>query len=144
MNYLYIMNFKDVLTNNTNTNTDTKKTNKNELLELGYTIIKKDSSNNIIFLNRKKTANELKNEELNKISKEKNKIINGLNKMTNNWDNYRDSINELYGDRSPYINYKEELELMIEEDMKILEEMENNNNDEEYYSEDELNNNLIY
>ena len=140
------MNFKDVLTNNTNTNTDTKNTNMNELLKSGYTIIKKDSSNKIIFLNRKKRANELKNEELNKISIEKNKIINGLNKMTNNWDNYRDSINELYGDRSPYINYKEEIELMIEEDMKILEEINNNNNnnDEEYYSEDELNNNLIY
>ena len=143
------MNFKDVLTNNKNTNTNsyTRNTNINELLESGYTIIKKDSSNNIIFLNRKKTANELKNEELNKNLIEKNKIINRLNKMTNNWDNYRDSINELYGDRSPYINYKEELELMIEEDIKILEEIENNNNnnnDEEYYSEDELNNNLIY
>lgn len=78
---------------------------------------------------------------------EKKNFKKKLNKMIENWNNFRDEINELLGDTSPYYNYKKELQEMIDEDNMINELMydNENNNDSEYSSDDEENNkNLIY
>ena len=68
--------------------------------------------------------------------------------MINNWNNYRDELNNLLGDISPYANYKETLQKMIDEDNYILEELHKhkhkqhndnntNDNDSDYASENE-------
>ena len=43
--------------------------------------------------------------------KENNNYFNNLNKMIENWNNFRDIENELRGDLSIYYNYKEEIEM---------------------------------
>jgi hypothetical protein len=43
--------------------------------------------------------------------------------MINNWNNYRDELNDLLGDISPYYDYKATLQKMIDEDNYILEEL---------------------
>ena len=71
-----------------------------------------------------------------------------LASMINNWNNYRDELNNLLGDISPYTNYKETLQKMIDEDNYILEELHKhkhkqhndnntNDNDSDYASENE-------
>ena len=69
-----------------------------------------------------------------------------LKKMINGWNIYRDEINELLGDISPYYNYKEEIQRMIDEDNYINELINDNenNNDSEYSSDEENNKSLIY
>tara|TARA_Y100000992_G_scaffold69024_1_gene43093 strand:+ start:2326 stop:2709 length:384 start_codon:yes stop_codon:yes gene_type:complete len=69
-----------------------------------------------------------------------------LKKMINGWNIYRDEINELLGDISPYYNYKEEIQRMIDEDNYINELLNDNenNNDSEYSSDEENNKSLIY
>ena len=74
--------------------------------------------------------------------------------MINRWNNYRDELNELLGDLSPYYNYKETLQKMIDEDNYILEELHKQNhrqniditneNDSDYASENEDNKYLLY
>jgi hypothetical protein len=76
--------------------------------------------------------------------------------MISNWNNYRDELNDLLGDISPYYNYKETLQKMIDEDNYILEELHkqkhkqsqdiniNNDNDSEYASESEDYKYLLY
>jgi len=77
---------------------------------------------------------------------EKKNLNKKLDKMIENWNNFRDEINELLGDTSPYYNYKKELQEMIDEDNMINELMydNENNNDSEYSSDEENNKNLIY
>jgi hypothetical protein len=77
---------------------------------------------------------------------EKKNLNKKLDKMIENWNNFRDEINELLGDTSPYYNYKKELQEMIDEDNIINELMydNENNNDSEYSSDEENNKNLIY
>ena len=79
--------------------------------------------------------------------KDNNNYFNNVNKMINNWNNFRDNENELSGDLSPYNNYKEEIEKMRLEDLKIEEEMEEFNERMLLNSdsdEDETNKHLIY
>ena len=77
---------------------------------------------------------------------EKKNFKKKLDEMINNWNNFRDEINELLGDTSPYYNYKEEIQEMIDEDNMINELLydNENNNDSEYSSDEENNKNLIY
>ena len=77
---------------------------------------------------------------------EKKNLNKKLDKMIENWNNFRDDINELLGDTSPYYNYKKELQEMIDEDNMINELMydNENNNYSEYSSDEENNKNLIY
>jgi hypothetical protein len=81
-----------------------------------------------------------------KESIEKKLFETNLKKMINSWNIYRDEINELLGDISPYYNYKEEIERMIDEDNYINELLNDNenNNDSEYSSDEENNKSLIY
>ena len=71
------------------------------------------------------------------------------NKMIENWNNYRDSINELLGDNSPYINYKKEIEDMVNEELEIQAKIDAFNNgeeydDDDYLSDEERNYHLVY
>ena len=65
--------------------------------------------------------------------------------MINRWNNYRDEMNDLLGDRSPFLNYKKEIDNMVKEDIKInkmIEERENEKYDSD--SDEENNKNLLY
>jgi hypothetical protein len=62
----------------------------------------------------------------------------GMDNMINNWNNFRDEQNDLYGDLSLYNNYEKEIQRLVEEEEKILEEMvrrENNDSDSDYNSD---------
>lgn len=95
----------------------------------------------------------LNDENINKYKKEKNdqKIIKEqemdnisintinhcYNKLSLQWNSYRDKINSLYGDTSPYISYKKDIEDLIFEENKIQEEIYGNLN---YFSSDDEHN----
>ena len=82
---------------------------------------------------------------LKELIEEKN-LKKKLDRMIENWNNFRDEINELLGDTSPYYNYKEEIQKMVDEDNMINELIYDNENnyDSEYSSDEENNKNLIY
>ena len=77
-----------------------------------------------------------------------------ITSMINNWNNYRDELNDLLGDISPYYDYKASLQKMIDEDNYILEELHKqkhkqhqditNDNDSDYASENEDFKYLLY
>jgi hypothetical protein len=108
-----------------------------DYLNAGYTLIKRDP------LTKKVTITYSKNYEAKKRELEQQNYNNTMNAMINNWNNYRDELNDLLGDISPYINYKEIIQKMIDEDNYILEKMYSrkntslSDNDSEYYSEED-------
>ena len=107
----------------------------NNYLNNGYSIIRKHNNNiKIIYSYNNENIKKLNNEK-------KNEIL--LNKMINNWNNFREQDIEYYGSRSIYFNYKNVIENMVKEDNKINEELYNtinnlnsvnsdNNSDDEY------------
>ena len=109
----------------------------NDYLNAGYTLIKRDTKT------KKVTITYSKNYEAKKRELEQQNYTNAINTMINNWNNYRDELNDLLGDISPYINYKEIIQKMIDEDNYILEKMNSrknislSDNDSDYYSEEE-------
>jgi len=63
------------------------------------------------------------------------------------WNNYRDELNDLLGDLSIYTNYKEEIDNMVKEDIKIDKMIEERlKESDEYDSESDIekNKNLLY
>jgi len=107
-----------------------------------WTIINKKSG---LIKEAKSTQLLKKKFESMKDTREKNKYNNNFNNMINFWLYYRNSINELLGDISPYINYVNEIKDMIEEDEKIERTIEENNYAENYSdSDEEINKFLIY
>ena len=108
-----------------------------DYLNAGYTLIRKDPVTNKI------TITYSKNYEIKKRELEHKNYTYIMNGMINNWNNYRDEINELLGDMSPYINYRETIQKMVDEDNYIQEKINSrkntntSDNDSEYYSEDE-------
>ena len=56
-------------------------------------------------------------------------IYSVYNKMSNRWCEYYDSINQLLGDRSPYINYQDEIDKMVNEDNEMFTKMYENFDD---------------
>ena len=108
-----------------------------DYLNAGYTLIKRDP------ITKKVTITYSKNYEAKKRELEQQNYTNAINTMINNWNNYRDELNDLLGDISPYINYKEIIQKMIDEDNYILEKMNSrknislSDNDSDYYSEEE-------
>ena len=70
-----------------------------------------------------------------------NKIYKSYLTMCDRWSNYYDEINTLVGDRSPYYNYKEEINNMIYEDSilmsKIYGKDYNSSSDEELQCTDD-------
>ena len=112
-----------------------KEYNTKELLNKGWTILNKNKVTNKITISRPY------NDKFLKLELEKKKIKLGLNKMIENWNNFRDNDIKLNGDLSLYYNYKKELEKLILEDQS-LEEMFIIDNNSEYsdndYSDDDL------
>ena len=117
-------------------------------LQNGYSLIKKNPITNKIEItysyNYDSKKKELEQQNYNKT----------ITSMINNWNNYRDELNDLLGDISPYYNYKEIIQKMIDEDNYILEELHkhkhkqshylDNDNDSDYASENEDLKYLLY
>ena len=116
------------------------------VIKPGWSIIKREKKLNIIILDSIETIEKKEKILLMKKFKKNNNYFNNLNKMIENWNNFRDIENELRGDLSIYYNYKEEIEEMRREDLIYEERVkEFNNNQNESDSEDEeRNRNLIY
>ena len=105
----------------------------NELKSAGWCIMKKEK-NKITIEKESPIINKRYLMNVDNIKEFKIKE----NNMINNWNKFRDEENSLYGDLSLYINYKEELKRLIEEEEKIMEEItkrENNDSDSEYNSD---------
>lgn len=69
-------------------------------------------------------------EKMRERQREENFVArNAYDKMVNNWINYRREMNDLLGDRSPFINTEKEIENMIKEELKIEKEIEEYNED---------------
>jgi len=116
-------------------------------IKAGWSIIEKNKNCKIVITDSEKKKEQRKKLEHMKKIKDNNNYFNNVNKMINNWNNFRDNENELSGDLSPYNNYKEEIEKMRLEDLKIEEEMEEFNERMLLNSdsdEDETNKHLIY
>ena len=67
---------------------------------------------------------------------EKKKYKQEIETMINRWNTYRDEMNNLLGDLSPYINYKETIQKMVEEDNYILEEIFKHSSTNSHYEND--------
>ena len=91
---------------------------KENKLKKGYLILNKE---NIL-----KYGEQIKRE---KKIKEETIDINIYNKMIANWERYRNSDIELYGDRSRFIDNYKEIERMINEELKIQKEIDTYNED---------------
>ena len=105
-----------------------------EILDAGYTVLKKDKFNRTIIINPKKYN---LNKEAKKLEQKKEKYLS----MIDNWNNYRDSLNELYGDRSIYHNYKYTIQNIVDEDNILLEkiyELANNISINDNHSDEEI------
>lgn len=117
-------------------------------LKNGYSLIKKNP------ITKKVEITYSYNYESKKKELEQQHYNKAIEAMINNWNNYRDEVNDLLGDISPYYNYKETIQKMIDEDNYILEELhkqkhkqiydKDNDNDSEYASENEDNKYLLY
>ena len=116
----------------------------NEYINNGYTLIKENP------ITKKTEITYAKNYFLKKQEMEEKNYKKKINDMINNWNNYRDEVNEILGDRSPYCDYKEILNKMIEEDNHIMEELYKRKHnicsdyDSDYNSDDEENKYLMY
>ena len=129
-------------------NTNEKLKTLDSYLKNGYSLIKRNPTTKKVEITYSNTY-ESKKKEL-----EQQNYNTILASMINNWNNYRDELNNLLGDISPYYNYKEILQKMIYEDNLILEELHkhkhkqindiNNDNDSDYASENEDPKYLLY
>jgi hypothetical protein len=107
-------------------------------LKNGYSLIKRNPTTKKIEITYSHNRDAV-NKEL-----EQKKFKQGIETMITRWNNYRDELNNILGDLSPYTNYKETIQKMIEEDNYILEEIYkhshnsgNNEHDSDYNSENE-------
>ena len=99
---------------------------------------------NNILLNQVNNNKKLSTNKM-ETSYEKN-YINFINKLSNNWNNFKNKDIELVGDRSEYINYEEEINKIADEDeeiQKLLQEY-NETLSEDSDTETEQNRHLIY
>tara|TARA_Y100000768_G_C23979393_1_gene684867 strand:- start:657 stop:1061 length:405 start_codon:yes stop_codon:yes gene_type:complete len=129
-----ITTFKDIVKK---TNDSKNERNSSEKLK-GWVYFNKNELN-------KKYEKENVNENVNVWKKPKKKkeettkeILDFYNKLSNRWNNYRDEINELVGDMSPFINYKNDIEKIVEEENMILEEIYNETTNYSSSSDDDL------
>ena len=121
-----------------NTNNEKLKT-LDAYLKNGYSLIRKNP------ITKKVEITYSNNYEAKKKELEKQNYNKLIASMIDNWNNYRDELNDLLGDISPYYNYKEIIQKMIDEDNYILEELHmrkqkqnhENDNDSDYASEND-------
>jgi hypothetical protein len=117
-------------------------------LKNGYSLIKRNP------ITKKVEITYSHNHESKKKELEQQHYNKTITSMINNWNNYRDELNDLLGDISPYYDYKASLQKMIDEDNYILEELHKqkhkqhqditNDNDSDYASENEDFKYLLY
>ena len=114
--------------------------NKKELLKKGYTLIKKNEKTKKIEFFENESTKEKRRKVNNDI------LFRNYENMINNWNNFRENDIELCGDRSRFLNYINEINKIIKEELELEELMKEANYEKEYeYSSDEENNkNLIY
>jgi len=104
-------------------------------IKLGWTMIKRDENLKI----KIEESEETKNMRIYLKEQRYNKLYNkNLNKMIERWNNFRDTENFIRGDLSAFYNYKEELERIINEDLRLEEEIKEYNKliETESYSSD--------
>jgi hypothetical protein len=132
---------------NNNNNNEKLKT-LDSYLRNGYSLIKRNP------ITKKVEITHSYNYESKKKELEQQHYNKTITLMINNWNNYRDELNDLLGDISPYYNYRETLQKMIDEDNYILEELHKqkhkhnqditNDNESDYASENEDHKYLLY
>ena len=111
----------------------------------GWTMIDKktkkfttyDLRGKIINSDQKKIPYNKNNRETNIKIHEINEINKIYKKLSNNWCRYYDDINMLLGDRSIYLNYKNEINELVIEDKKLFTTLyelidDNSSSDDEY------------
>ena len=127
-------------------NTNEKLVTTHSYLKNGYSLIRKNP------ITKKVEITYSYNYDSKKKELEQQNYNKTIASMINNWNNYRDELNELLGDISPYYNYKEIIQKMIDEDNYILEELHmrkhkqnhENDNDSDYASENDDSKYLLY
>tara|TARA_Y100000591_G_scaffold323506_1_gene341441 strand:+ start:4434 stop:5210 length:777 start_codon:yes stop_codon:yes gene_type:complete len=87
--------------------------------------------------------NTIKENTIKENNIEPEQIMTVYKKMSDNWCNYYDEINDLLGDCSPYINYQDEIDKLVDEDndyySKLYEANYNSSSDDEQeYCDDEF------
>ena len=132
-NYKYLI---DVENNNLNTDYSNNKFNIENQYKKGWTVFDKKTKRII--------SNNTKYNNYSSSDISVNDIYKIYNRLSNNWNAFRDEINYLYGDRSPYINYKEELNKIVEEENNIYEEMYNYHNSQSSDDDDDYDNDDFY
>ena len=105
----------DPPTTNTNTNTNTI-TNTNTKMKKGWSYIDK-KTRIITTTTRTPTRTPTKTNPRKQEQKDFHKCYKIMSKR---WNKYRDTLNNLVGDLSPYYHYKEELRKLINEENYIL------------------------
>lgn len=82
-----------------------------------------------VYFNKNELNKKYKKEDFKKSKKRKEEttkeILNFYNKLSIRWNRHRDEINDLIGDISPFINYKDDIKKMVQEENMILEEIYN-------------------
>ena len=116
--------------NTNNTKPTYKLVTSENYLKNGYSLIKRNPLTKKIEIvysyNHHSIAKEL----------EQKKYKHEIETMINRWNTYRDEMNNLLGDLSPYINYKETIQKMVEEDNYILEEIFKHSSTNSHYEND--------
>ena len=116
--------------NTSTTNPNHKLVTRENYLKNGYSLIKRNPFTKKVEIvysyNSRAIAKEL----------EQKKYKQGIETMISRWNDYRDEMNTLLGDLSPYTNYKETIQKMVEEDNYILEEIYKHSNTNGHYEND--------
>jgi hypothetical protein len=108
-----------------------------DYLKNGYSLIRRNPQTKKVEITHSYNYEAI-NKEL-----ESKKYKRGIETMIHNWNSYRDEINNILGDTSPYCNYKETIQKMIDEDnyyselYRISSNNIHNDNDSDYNSENE-------
>jgi len=100
-----------------NNNNNEKLKTLDSYLKNGYSLIKRNP------ITKKVEITYSHNYESKKKELEQQHYNKTITSMINNWNNYRDELNDLLGDISPFYDYKATLQKMIDEDNYILEEL---------------------
>lgn len=108
---------------------------KKDIESNGWTVLNKSSLKKLKEIKEKKQKQQEENLKNYSLEDWYNLCI----KLANNWDNYRDTQNELLGDRSPYIDYKNDIKKIVDEENYIQEEIYKIKNN--YYIEYDSDNN---
>ena len=151
-------NFPCLVNNQIHINTSSKNQNYKYLIDVENDILNTDYSNNKFNIENqhkkgwtvfdKKTkkiiSNNIKYNNYSSSDISVNDIYKIYDKLSNNWNAFRDEVNYLYGDRSPYINYKEELNKIVVEENNIYEEMYNYHNSQSSDDDDDYDNDDFY